>query len=134
MILAARPHACDATGMHLSTRPWAGLGVALSLTTACSDWTRIRSAHDYAGQAVKVELPDKDVHIDEVVTCDASGFVIAEETSDCSAPSRTFDTRRERVLIHDKDTRGTVGMVVAGVLTAILVPAAIVGGKILMGH
>ena len=121
--------------MAPSTRPWTALVVAASLTTACSDWTPIRNAHDYAGQAVKVEAAGKEIHIDEVVTCDESGFVIADQESDCSAdPPRTFDTRRDHVLIHDKDTRGTVGVVVAGVLTAILVPVAIVGSKMLTGH
>jgi hypothetical protein len=107
--------------------------VALA-SAACSDWTPIRNAHDYAGQAVRVETAGKDIHIDEVVTCDDTGFVIASDESDCTGDRPRYDTRRDKVLIHDKDTRGTVGMVVAGVLGAVLIPTAIVGGKILTGH
>jgi hypothetical protein len=52
--------------------------------------------------------------------------------SDCrGSPDLTYDTRRVKVLAVDKDTKATVGFVVAGVLAAIFVPAAIVGSTIL---
>lgn len=116
-------------------RSWIPLALAAALATACSDWTPIHNANDYVGQGVRVESAGKEIHIDEVVTCDSSGLVIASDESECHGdPPHTYDLRRDKVLIHDKDTKGTVGVVITGVLTAIVVPVAVVGTKILTGH
>ncbi len=105
---------------------------ALAALVGCSDWSQVKNAHDVEGQLVRVESKGKESTIDEVVLCDSSGFVIAGQTSDCTDPkAQTFDVRKDTVLKHDKDTKTTVGLVVTGILTAIFVPAAVVGGKIL---
>ena len=112
--------------MHLR-HAWAFLALV-----GCSDWSQVKDAHDVEGQLVRVESKGKESTIDEVVLCDTKGFVIAGQTSDCTDPqAQTFDVRRDKVLKHDKDTKETVGLVVTGILTAILVPAAIVGSKVL---
>jgi len=122
--------------MTTSTRWLAPLAVGVALTAGCSDWKQIKNAHDYVGYGVNVERAGSEpVHIDEVVTCDSAGFVIAAEQGDCEAdPPRTFDTRRDHVLIHEKDTRETVGVVIVGVLTSMVVAAATVAGTVLSGH
>lgn len=103
----------------------------LVLLVGCSDWKPIHSAHDVEGQRVKIEAKGKeDVVIDEVVTCDDAGFIIASQVSDCR-DDHTFDTRRDKVQVFDKDTKSSVGLIVVGVLTSIFVPAAIVGSAIL---
>jgi len=122
--------------MSPSTRWFGALAVGATLTAGCSDWKPIRNANDYAGYGANVERAGKEtVHLDELVTCDASGFVIAAEQGDCEAdPPRTFDTRRDRVLVHEKDTRETVGVIIVGVLTSMAVAAATVAGTVLSGH
>lgn len=107
--------------------------VAIALA-GCSDWAPIHNARDFEGQRVKVEAAGhEEIVIDEVVTCDDDGFVIASQASDCHE-KRTFDTRRDKVLAIDKDTKSSVGLVVAGVLASIFIPAAIVGSAILSAH
>lgn len=104
----------------------------LAFVVGCSDWSQVKNAHDVEGQLVRVESNGKERTIDEVVLCDSSGYVIAGQTSECTDPkAQTFDTRRDKVLKHDKDTKTTVGLVVTGILSAVLVPAAIVGSKVL---
>jgi len=101
---------------------------------ACSDWKPIKNAHDYEGQRVKVEVAHGDPTIlESVVTCDDDGFVIANEAHDC-ADKHTFDTRRDKVSVHDGDAKSSVGLVVTGILAAIFVPVAIVGSAILTSH
>lgn len=105
---------------------------ALAFVVGCSDWSQVKNAHDVEGQLVRVESNGKESTIDEVVLCDSSGYVIAGQTSECADPkAQTFDVRRDKVLKHDKDTKTTVGLVVTGILSAVLVPAAIVGTKVL---
>lgn len=103
---------------------------AFAALVGCSDWSQVKNAHDVDGQLVRVESKGKESTIDEVAVCDA--YVIAGQASDCSDPNaQKFDTRKDKVLKHDRDTRATVGLVVTGILTAVLVPAAIVGSKLL---
>jgi hypothetical protein len=103
---------------------------AFAALLGCSDWTPVKSARDAEGQLVRVQEPGKEtVVIDEVVLCDTSGFVFSGDSRDCQ--ETTYDTRRDKVWKHDKDTKGTVGLVVTGILTAIFVPAAVVGSAIL---
>ena len=104
--------------------------LAFGALLGCSDWTPVKSASDVEGQLVRVESPGKEtVVVDEVVLCDKSGFVFSADSRDCQ--ETTYDTRRDKVWKHDKDTKSSVGLVVTGILTAIFVPAAIVGSAIL---
>jgi hypothetical protein len=106
--------------------------IVASALAGCSDWAPVHTARDIEGQRVKVQAAGKDSVIEEVVVCDEDGFIIANEVADChGTPERTFDTRRDKVLVHQKDTKASVGLVVVGILAAIFVPAGIVGGAIL---
>src|SRR5262249_48860338 len=98
----------------------------------CSDWTPVKNAHDVEGQLVRVEPPGKEREtVDEVVLCDTQGFVFAGDSRDCKdAP---YDVRKDKVFKHVADTKGTIGVVVTGILTAIFVPVAIVGSTMLAG-
>lgn len=106
------------------------LATLLVLATAgCSDWTPIRSAKDYEGQRVRIESGAKPVVIDELVLCDNDGYLIARKDVDCQQPGPPlkFDTRRDKVSLYSPgDVKGKADVVVAGVLAAILIPAAIV--------
>ena len=102
----------------------------LALMCGCSDWSPVKNAHDVEGQLVRVESPGKKAEtVDEVVLCDDKGFVFAGDSRDCK--DEPYDVRKDKVFKHDKDTKGTVGIVVTGILTAIFVPFAIVGSTIL---
>ncbi len=109
---------------------WVTTLVALA---GCSEWAPIRSARDLEGQQVKIEAHGKEaVVIEQVVTCDDEGYVIANQVSDCREnPAATFDTRRDKVLVHDGSAKSNVGYIVACVLAAVFVPAGIVGTAIL---
>jgi hypothetical protein len=105
---------------------------ALLVLVGCSDWRQVKNARDIEGQLVRVESHGKESTIDEVVLCDTSGFVIAGDSRDCADPSAPkFDTRHDKVLEHFRDSKAAVGLVVTGILTGVLVPAAIVGTKVL---
>jgi hypothetical protein len=96
----------------------------------CSDWSPVKNAHDVEGQLVRVEQKGKETQtVDEVVLCDTQGFLFAGDSRDCK--DEAFDVRKDKVFKHDRDTKGTVGIVVTGILTAIFVPFAIVGSTIL---
>jgi hypothetical protein len=102
----------------------------LALMCGCSDWSQVKNAHDVEGQLVRVESPGKETQtVDEVVLCDKAGYRFAGSSIDCK--DEAFDVRTDKVFKHDKDTKGTVGIVVTGILTAIFVPVAIVGKTIL---
>jgi hypothetical protein len=118
--------------MKISKTP---LFIAALALAGCSDWTPVKNANDVQGVTVKVRAEGKDeVVVDEVVPCDEKGFVFAKQASDCSEGSTaTFDTRRDKVLVHSKDSTDSVGYIVVGVLTAIFVPFAIVGSAMLSG-
>jgi len=119
---------------NVQRHSWMVVVIAGALT-GCSDWTPVRNARDVEGQSVKVESRGKEVAIDAVVLCDDAGFIIASQVSDCrDSPQLTFDTRRDKVLVVNKDTKSSVGVLVAGILTAIVVPIAIVGSAILSSH
>jgi hypothetical protein len=107
--------------------------VIASLLVGCSEWSPLRSARDVEGQRVRVQAAGKEeVVIEEVVTCDDKGFIIASQVSDCREnPERTFDTRRDKVSVHDKDTKSSIGIAVACILACIFVPAGIVGTAII---
>ncbi|HEX4513355.1 MAG TPA: hypothetical protein VGH87_24900 [Polyangiaceae bacterium] len=111
----------------MSLGKYAVMVVALS---GCSDWTQVKNAHDAEGQLVRVESKGKEpTTVDELILCDKEGFLFAGDSRDCEdAP---FDVRKDKVFKHDKDTKSSVGMWVAGVLTAIVVPLGIVGTAIL---
>jgi hypothetical protein len=98
----------------------------------CSDWSPVKNAHDVEGQLVRVETKGKETQtVDEVVLCDTKGFIFAGDSRDCK--DEPFDVRKDKVFKHDRDSRGTVGLVVTGILTAIFVPVAIVGSQMLGG-
>jgi hypothetical protein len=96
----------------------------------CSDWSQVKNAHDVEGQLVRVESPGKKAEtVDEVVLCDTEGFVFAGDSRDCK--DEPYDFRKSKVFKHERDTKGTVGIVVTGILRAIFVPFAIVGSQML---
>ncbi len=109
------------------------LAFVLVFAVGCAEWTPIRSAHDVEGQRVKVESAGKQIEIDAVVTCDDKGFIIANVLSDCG-DHHTFDTRRDKVRVHDGEAKSNVGIVVTAILAAIFIPAGIVGTAILTAH
>ncbi len=112
-------------------KSWALLAVSV-LAAGCSDWTPVKTARDIEGQRVRVQTGGKEIVIEEVALCDDDGFVVARDRSECHGDTeQTYDTRRDKVLVVDKDMKATVGIVVAGVLTAIFVPVAVVGSAIL---
>lgn len=117
----------------MTSMRFAWLAIALA---GCSEWTPIRNARDVDGQRVRVEIPGRpDVDIDALVLCDDKGFVIASTDSECRGDSKvTYDTRREKILVHDGETKSNVGIVVTAVLAAIFVPIGIVGTAILTSH
>jgi hypothetical protein len=99
----------------------------------CSDWTPIKNARDVEGQRVRIEADGQRIVIDEVVVCDTPGYVIAKQDVDCQeGRPLTFDTRRDKVSVYSGDGKANAGLVVAGVLAAILIPAAI-GASIYFG-
>lgn len=96
----------------------------------CSDWSQVKNAHDVEGQLVRVESKGKETQtVDEVVLCDSAGFVFAGDSRDCK--DEPYDVRKDKVFKHIRDTKTTVGIVVTGILTAVITPVAIVGSKIL---
>lgn len=100
----------------------------------CSDWSQVKNAHDVEGQLVRVESKGKETQtVDEVVLCDSAGFVFAGDSRDCAPESGVppYDVRKDKVFKHVRDTKTTVGIVVTGILTAVITPVAIVGSKIL---
>ena len=100
----------------------------------CSDWAPVKNAHDVEGQLVRVESKGKETAtVDEVVLCDSAGLVFAGDSRGCAADGPVYDVRKDKVFKHVSDTKGTVGLVVTGILTAIFVPAAIVGSAMLSG-
>jgi hypothetical protein len=110
---------------------WTFVVIACTVV-GCSDWKPIRNARDVAGQHVRVEAGGKEVDIEEVVTCDAAGFIISNDVADCrDNPQLTYDTRRDKVLVHDKDSLSSVQIALAGAFAAIFVPVAIVGSALL---
>jgi hypothetical protein len=111
--------------------PWAFVVIACTVA-GCSDWTPIRNARDVEGQRVKVEGRGPEVVIEEVVTCDKEGFIISSDVADCRGnPKLTYDTRRDKVLVHDKDSLSTAQIALASAFAAIFVPVAIVGSALL---
>jgi hypothetical protein len=87
-----------------------------------------------AGQRVKVTSAGQELVIDEVVTCDKAGFIVAKQAVDCrEGPPLTFDTRRDKVSVFDNSAKTNVGLVVVGIVAAVLLPVAIVGSVYLGG-
>ena len=98
----------------------------------CSDWSPVKNAHDVEGQLARVEPAGKPMAtVDEVVLCDSAGYVFAGDSRDCKDKDNAFDVRTDKVYKHVRDTKGTVGLVITGILTAIFVPVAIVGSNML---
>ena len=96
----------------------------------CSDWSQVKNAHDVEGQLVRVESKGKEAEtVDEVVLCDTAGFIFAGDSRDCK--DSPYDIRKDKVFKHVRDSKATVGLVVTGILTAVITPVAIVGSKIL---
>ena len=113
---------------------FSGLLLAGALS-ACASWVPAHSAREVEGRSVKVVVAGKEVAIDEAVTCDDEGFVLAAQSSDCDRPERTFDARRYKVLAREDNPKATTaGYVVACVLAAIFVPAGVVAGAMLGVH
>jgi hypothetical protein len=111
--------------------PWAFVVIACTVA-GCADWTPIRNARDVEGQRVKVETAGKEVVIEEVVTCDAAGFIISSDVADCRGDRKlTYDTRRDKVLVHEKDSLSSLQIALASAFAAIFVPVAIVGSALL---
>ena len=100
---------------------------------ACASWVPVHSAREAEGRRVKIEIAGHETVIDQAITCDDEGFILAETETDCREnPERTFDTRRVKVIAQQENTKSnSVGYVVACVLAAIFVPAGIVGSVIL---
>jgi hypothetical protein len=95
----------------------------------------VRNAHDIEGQRVKVESHGKDVVIEEVVVCDDAGTLVAAKPRDCRWPETRYDIRRDKVRAFSNEAKSSVGLVVVGILAALLIPPAIVGSAILTaGH
>lgn len=119
--------------MRTSRYAWVVL-LGASALGGCTEWVPLRNAHDRDGERVRVVSGKKQIMIAELVTCDDDGFVIAKQTSDCGGDAPiTFDTRKDKISIFEKDTTSSVGIVVATVLASIFVPAGIVGSVLLSG-
>ncbi len=111
---------------------WVVLGAALS---ACGTWVPAHSAREVEGRKVKVQAHGKEVVIDEAITCDDEGYVVAAQMSDCDDPNRAFDTRVYPIVARAENAKADqVGYVVAAVLAAIFVPAGIIGSAVLGIH